>query len=80
MPGYDPTEITLTWDNGILNVAAETDGDTPSQRGTFHRRFRFPKRVDEGEITAEYTNGILEVRLPVMQEVSVSGTEIEVQS
>jgi len=51
-----------------------------STPGTFHRRFRFPKRVDDDAISAEYTNGILEVRLPVTQEVPVSGTEIELES
>ena len=24
----------------------EADGDRPGQRGTYHHRFRFPKRVD----------------------------------
>jgi len=80
LPGYDPEEITLTWDDGILNVAAETDGESPGTRGTYHRRFRFPKRVDDEAIAAEYTNGILKVRLPVMEQIPVSGTEIEVHS
>ena len=59
MPGFDPEEISVSWDSGVLNIAAEHEDDA---------------------ITAEYTNGILEVRLPVLTGATVSGTEIEVQA
>jgi HSP20 family protein len=78
LPGFDPEEITASWDSGVLNIAAEHDDDQRGERRTYHRRFRFPKSVAEKEITAEYTNGILEVRLPV-EETIVSGREIEIQ-
>jgi len=77
LPGFDPDEITLAWDDGILNVAAEHDDDRG--RRTYHRRFRFPKNIDDESISAEYTNGILEVRLPVVTGGTVTGTEIEIQ-
>jgi HSP20 family protein len=80
MPGFDPEEITVSWENGVLNIAAEHDDDHRGQRKTYHRRFRFPKDVDDEAITAEYTNGILEVRLPVMADATVSGTEIEIEA
>ena len=80
MPGFDPEEISVSWDAGILNIAAEHEDDDRGQRRTYHRRFRFPKDVDDEEISAEYTKGILEVRLPVLTGATVSGTEIEVQA
>ncbi|MFA9516345.1 Hsp20/alpha crystallin family protein [Halopenitus sp. H-Gu1] len=80
MPGFDPDEISVSWDSGILNVAAEHEDEQRGQRRTYHRRFRFPKDVDDEAITAEYNNGILEVRLPVQAGAVVTGTEIEVQS
>ena len=80
MPGFDPAEIEVTWDDGILNVAAEHEDETRSRRKTYHRRFRFPKDVDDDAITAEYTNGVLEVRLPVQTGATVSGKRIEVQA
>ncbi|MFB6220277.1 MAG: Hsp20/alpha crystallin family protein [Halolamina sp.] len=79
MPGFDPEEITVSWDAGVLNVAAEHEDDQRSRRRTYHRRFRFPKDVEEDAIDAEYTNGILEIRLPVQAGATVSGTEIEVK-
>jgi HSP20 family protein len=80
LPGFDPAEITASWDSGVLNVAAEHEDEQRGQRRTYHRRFRFPKDVDDEAITAEYNNGILEVRLPVETDTAVSGTEIEVQA
>jgi len=80
MPGFEPEEITVSWDNGVLNIAAEHDDQDRGERRTYHRRFRFPKDIDDEEIVAEYTNGILEVRLPVMTGAAVTGREIEVQS
>jgi HSP20 family protein len=80
MPGFDPAEIEVTWDDGVLNIAGDHENEARNRRRTYHRRFRFPKRVDDEEITAEYTNGILEVRLPVEPEATARGTEIEVTS
>jgi len=80
MPGFDPGEIDVTWADGVLNIAAEHEDDQRGQRRTYHRRFRFPKDVDDEEITAQYTNGILEVRLPVQTGGAVQGRHIEIES
>ena len=79
MPGFDPEEISVSWQDGVLNIAAEHENEHRNQRRTYHRRFRFPKDVDDESISAEYTNGILEVRLPILTGVPASGTEIEVE-
>jgi len=49
----------------VLNVAAEHVDEDRGRKKTCHRRFRFPKDVDDDEITATYNNGVLEVELPV---------------
>lgn len=78
LPGFDPEEITVSWDDGMLNVAARHEDDRANRQRTYHRRFRFPKTIHENEIEAEYTNGILEVRLPVIRGAVVEGREIEI--
>jgi HSP20 family protein len=78
MPGFDSDEITVSWDDGTLDVAAEREDAEDGYRRTYHRRFQFPKAVDEDEIAAEYTNGVLEVRLPVAADAAEQGTEIEI--
>ncbi|PSQ01280.1 molecular chaperone Hsp20 [Halobacteriales archaeon QS_4_69_31] len=79
MPGFDVEDIDVSWDAGILNIAAENEDEHRNSRRTYHRRFRFPKDVDDDAIRAEYTNGILEVRLPVETGATVTGREIEVE-
>jgi HSP20 family protein len=79
MPGFDPADIEVTWNEGVLNIAGEHEDERRGQRKTYHRRFRFPKRIDDEEISAEYRNGILEVRLPVETGATARGKEIEVQ-
>ncbi|GAB7012295.1 Hsp20/alpha crystallin family protein [Halolamina salina] len=79
MPGFDPESISVSWDEGVLNIAAEHEDTQRGRRRTYHRRFRFPKSIDDEGITAEYNNGMLEVRLPIEAEAAVTGTEIEVQ-
>ena len=66
MPGFEKEEIELAWDDGMLNVAAEHVDEARDRKKTYHRRFRFPRDVDDDAITAEYTNGVLEVRLPAL--------------
>jgi HSP20 family protein len=79
MPGFDPESIAVSWDEGVLNIAAEHEDTERGRRRTYHRRFRFPKTIDDESIEAEYNNGMLDVRLPIETDATVTGTEIEVQ-
>ncbi|MFB6085988.1 MAG: Hsp20/alpha crystallin family protein [Halodesulfurarchaeum sp.] len=79
LPGFDPEEITVTWNEGVLNIAAEHEEESRGSRKTYHRRFRFPKEVSEDDIAASYTNGILEVRLPQVTGATVTGSEIPIE-
>jgi HSP20 family protein len=80
MPGFDPDEIDVSWSDGVLNIAAEHEDEHRGQRRTYHRRFRFPKTVDDEDISARYTNGLLEVRLPVQTGATVTGRQIEIET
>ena len=80
MPGFDPAEIDVSWNDAVLNIAAEHEDAQRGQRKTYHRRVRFPKTVDDDDITASYTNGILEVRLPVQTDATVTGKQIEIEA
>jgi len=80
LPGFEPEEITVTWDDGVLNIAADHEDERRGERTTYHRRFRFPKTIDDEDIAAEYTNAVLEVRLPVLTGATARGSEIEIQT
>ncbi|MFB6270564.1 MAG: Hsp20/alpha crystallin family protein [Halobacterium sp.] len=77
LPGFEVEDITLTWDDGLLRLAAERDDDKRGER-TYHRQFRLPERIDDEDVEARYENGILEVRLPKRSTPSVEGKRIEV--
>jgi HSP20 family protein len=79
MPGFDPEEIEVTWDDGMLNIAGEHTDESRNHRRTYHRRFRFPKTIADEDISARYRNGILEVHLPVVEGAVTQGTEIEIE-
>ena len=66
MPGFEFDDIDVTWNEGILNVAAEHVDESRDRKQTYHRRFRFPKEVDEEVIETTYQNGVLEVELPIL--------------
>ncbi len=78
MPGFETEDISVTWDDGVLNVAAEHVDEDRGQKKTYHRRFRFPKTVADEEIGAEYRNGVLEITLPIA-DVTTRGEEIPVE-
>lgn len=64
MPSFEIEEIDLARDDGVLNVAAEHVHEGRGRKKTYHRRFRFPRDVEQDDIEASYTNGVLEVTLP----------------
>lgn len=80
MPGFEPDEITVSWDDGVLNVAAEHVDEERGREKTYHRRFRFPKSIDDGEIAARYNNGVLELVLPLEEGATVLGRQIPIES
>lgn len=70
IPGFRTDDIDLTWDEGVLNIAAEKIDEKREQKRTYHRRFRFPETINENEITAEYYNGVLKVTLPLRESIT----------
>jgi len=87
IPGIDREDIALKVENGVLTISGErkhsSDDDKSliwSERfhGRFSRSFRLEESIDAGKISAEYKNGILEVRLPLKEETKPRQIEIKV--
>lgn len=79
VPGFETDEIDVRWDDGRLYVAAEHHDDDRGRRKRYYRSFRLPKRVDDEGIEATYTNGVLEVTIPIA-EGAAPGKEIPIES
>lgn len=76
LPGIDPEkDVDVTVTDGVLSIRAERqekkehkdkDGYRSEFRyGSFVRRLPLPSGVQQGDVTASYKDGVLEVRAPL---------------
>ncbi|WP_027946031.1 Hsp20/alpha crystallin family protein [Amycolatopsis taiwanensis] len=72
LPGFDPNEhIHVSTEGGVLTIDAERESSTKEaahsefRYGKFHRAVSLPEGADTTKITAKYTDGILEITIPV---------------
>lgn len=83
LPGFEKSEIDLRLDDGrlVLDATYEVLGSgehhAMSHSRRVHEFVRLPGDVDEDGIEATYRNGVLEVRLPAVDEDD-SGLHIDV--
>ena len=97
LPGIPEDDISVEFDDDTLVVAAERERTTEmsseklhrSERryGTYRRTIGLPTGVAEGDITARFENGVLEVHVrkpeptkPRRIEIERPGTVIEAES
>lgn len=74
IPGIAPEEVEVTTEQGLLTIkgdkstARQRDGVralvTERTLGRFVRTLQLPQGVDESKVEAEFTNGLLRVRVP----------------
>ena len=85
VPGIDPEQIEVTVDRGILTISgkreeerAENDKFFVRERtmGTFTRRMRLPESLNAEAVEASYANGVLEVRIPVLEQAKPRKIEV----
>ncbi|GGI00247.1 Hsp20/alpha crystallin family protein [Arthrobacter liuii] len=84
LPGIDPErDVDVTVADGVLSIRAERQEKTEQKDkdgyrsefryGSFVRRIPLPSGVQEGDVTASYKDGLLEVRAPIPAEEQGSG-------
>lgn len=79
LPGIDPEQVELSIDNGTLTVRGEKRENRKEKNdvgeggyyhviersyGSFVRTFQLPQGIDENQVSAEFNNGVLEIRIP----------------
>jgi HSP20 family protein len=81
LPGISPENVEISMSDGMLTLKGsklEEKKESEKDRtyhlwersyGAFERTFRFPLDVKEDRITAEFTNGILTIKVPKMEVV-----------
>lgn len=87
VPGYSKEEIRINVQKNLLTVQSVKNEEQASgenylsrefKKGSFERRFNLPKHVDQDQISALFSNGILEITLPKKEEV-VEKTPVEIE-
>jgi HSP20 family protein len=78
LPGIAEDEIAVELDDNVLTVSGrrERTSEHSSERfyrferrfGTFSRSVTLPAGVSEGDVKADYTNGVLEIHVPKPEE------------
>jgi HSP20 family protein len=85
VPGIDPSSIDVTVDRGVLSVSvqrqeerSENDKFFVRERtmGTFTRRVRLSENLNSDAVEAGYSNGVLEVRIPVLEQAKPRKVEV----
>ena len=78
MPGVSRDGIDIDFENGMLTIRgrldrAEPDGVTLVSSeygvGDFYRTFQVGEKIDGAKITAEFTDGVLSLHLPKVDQV-----------
>ncbi len=87
-PGYDKADFNLKLDGNILTISAEkkTENKVENEKvirkefsvKNFKRSFTVDDKINAGNITARYENGVLYVELPKKEEVKAVAKEITI--
>jgi HSP20 family protein len=84
LPGIDRASLDISVDDDRLTVRGNRAGHEATvhrgecPRGNFLRTFSVPASVDQGEIRADYKDGVLQVHLPKRAERKAQRVEIKV--
>src|SRR6266446_5135541 len=85
VPGIDPEQLEVSVDRGVLTISGKreeerTENDKFFVRertmGTFTRRLRLSENLNADAVEASYANGVLEVRVPVLEQAKPRKVEV----
>jgi HSP20 family protein len=89
LPGVDRESIDVTVDRGVLTVSAQRTAETGEDEklitrervtGSFTRRLSLGDTVDTDKIDADFADGVLTVRLPLVAAAQPRKVEIHASS
>ena len=84
LPGIDRNALEISVDENQLHIrGTRHPGELPVARaerasGKFSRTFSVPNSVDQGNIRADYKDGVLEVHLPKSKDKAGKRVEIKI--
>jgi HSP20 family protein len=90
LPGIDPEkDVEITVVNGVLTIKASREEKSETRRkeryrsefryGSFTRSVTLPAGATEDDVTASYSDGVLEVRVPIGKVSEPQRKKVEVK-
>ncbi len=89
LPGIDPKEIEVSFQNGYLKIAGKREEEKETKeknyffkeikRGTFERKVELPGKVKTDKAEATFKNGMLKIVVPKLLEELPGKVNIKVQ-
>jgi len=87
LPGMTKDGVSITYSDGVLTISGKQEPLENIKKmtvvrqeravGNFEKTLRIPTKIDQGKITASFTNGILTVTLPKSEEAKPKTIAIE---
>jgi len=89
VPGVSKENINVTVDEGVLTISGEIKNEkedegknyyrTERKYGSFSRSFTLGENINENDIQAKFTDGILKVTIPVNKPEKKEAKKIEIK-
>jgi len=89
LPGLDKDKVKVKVEDGVLTLSGERDLEhtvegktyhrTERSRGTFSRSFTLPEDSNAECVAAQFTNGVLAVRVAKREEALPKSIEVRVE-
>lgn len=89
IPGVKKEDINISLEQHVLTIKGERQSEKTEQhqgytrrertQGQFYRRFSLPQTADDARITARYTHGVLEIKIPKKETATEKKINISVE-
>lgn len=89
LPGVRPEDVEVNLDGSVLTIKGEARDDWQKEDakvyhrehryGAFTRSLRLPKNLNLDQIEAKVEHGVIEVRVPKLEEVKPQSRKIEIK-
>ena len=90
LPGVNTESLDVVLEDNVLSIKAEVEAEELAENeqihirerhtGSFSRSLRFPVDVNGDDISASYTNGVLNLNVPKSEEVKPKQINITINS
>lgn len=90
LPGISPENIEVSVVDGVLTLKGSKEEERRSEDkertfhmwereyGKFERTFRFPLEVEDEKVSAEFTNGVLTIKVPKAKEARMPARTVPI--